>query len=75
MAASKEAAIECITYNYKNYLSREKVIGSFRENPASIQRIVDDLANRGCIRINVHSDACSKVSDDTLSCYLKRVSR
>jgi len=41
------------------------------ENTTAIERVIDDFAHCGCIRINVHSIASSEMSNNTFSGYIK----
>jgi hypothetical protein len=65
------AAVLLQKYNLK--LSGQKIIRSFGKDASSVQSVINYLANRRCIRINVHAGTRPQVPDDTLGCDLHGV--
>src|SRR5687767_7416919 len=52
-------------------LSSARLVLCFREHATAVKRIVDNLAYRRSLWINVHSIARFQVSDDALGCDIE----
>lgn len=56
-------------------LSSQKVVRGLGKYTAAVERVVNDLANRRSVRVDVHAGTCPKMPDDAVMCDVVSVAR
>jgi hypothetical protein len=73
LQTKRDRPVGAISLTYRrNELSGARVFGRFSKHSSTVQRIVNNLANCGCLRIHVHAVARFQMSNDPFGCDFQR---